>query len=197
MNVSDRIFASGSLILVCGEVLVNFGQKQWNTLHTKSWSHTSKCLLSSSQYSFLSKFLTIIMWSVSYNLTNDSQFFVQCLPTGLVYAQYKEPTKWYPVAGDSRLLHREMLVCGYVMPRWRYSSESRKWSQKSGVRRAAVGKSRWQSKWTKGSDPGSKYKVPEDPSRQSSYAGLRHSGPKSSWSVFIHVTLCGGTILTS
>lgn len=52
-DVSERIFVSGSRILVCGEVLYfgAFWSELEHILHARSWSHTSKCLLSTSQNS--------------------------------------------------------------------------------------------------------------------------------------------------
>lgn len=52
-DVSERIFVSGSLILVCGEVLYcgAFWSELEHIIHTRSWSHINKCLLSTSQNS--------------------------------------------------------------------------------------------------------------------------------------------------
>lgn len=76
-------------------------------------------------------------------------------------------------------------VCGYITPRRSYFAESKKWSQKLGVRKAIVAKSRWQCKGSQGSDPVSKDKNPECPSKPCACIGLRHSGQKPGWSVFV------------
>lgn len=76
-------------------------------------------------------------------------------------------------------------VCGCITPRRSYFEESKKWSQKLGVRKAIVAKSRRQCKRSKGSDPVSKDKDPEGPSGPSACTGLRHSGQKPGWSVFV------------